>query len=353
MNFKRVGVLLVKEFVQGASGFLFIFAIVVPVVLSLVVTLLFGTLFSGKPKLGIADAGRSRFTAQANEMDSFIVKTYPNLDALKQAAEIGAVDIGIALPEDFDERVSQGESTELLAYVWGESLMKSRAMLIAGMATWIREIAGQVSPVEIITSTLGEVETLPWEDRLVPFLVVMAVMIGGVILPATSLVDEKFKHTLKALTVTPTTLVDVFTAKVLLGILVSTFSGTVILLLNRSFGGNPWLLLFLLLLGAMMASEIGVLLGAFMKDINALFATIKSMGIVLYAPAIIYMFPAIPQWIGRFFPTYYMIRPVIDVTQEGAGWTEVAWMIYVQIGLVLLFGLGLLWVARRMMEKES
>jgi ABC-2 type transport system permease protein len=353
MNIKRIGILLKKEFLQGASGFLLLFAFIVPVVLTLVVNLLFGNLFSGKPKLGITDAGVSRFTIRAKEMDSFIVKTYPDQQELKEAAELGAVDIGVALPDDFDTRVSQNERTALTAYVWGESLMKNRVMLIAGMATWIREIAGQESPVEILTTTLGEVETLSWEERLMPFIVVMAVMIGGVMLPSTSLVDEKHKRTLRALTVSPATVIDVFAAKALLGITVSTFSGILILLLNGSFGVNPYLLLFLLVLGSVMAAEIGVLLGAYMKDINSLFATIKTMGIVLYAPAIIYMFPAIPQWLGYFFPTYYMIRPVIAVTQEGARWSEIAWMVYLQAVLIVLLGLGIVLVARGMRKRES
>lgn len=353
MNLKRIGVLLVKEFVQGSTSFIFIFAIAVPVVMTLVITLLFGSLFSGKPKLGIADAGGSRFTSQSEEMGSFIIKTYDSAEALKQATLSGAVDIGVALPGDFDDKVTNGESTELTAYIWGESLVKNRAMLVAGMATWIREIAGHESPIEIRTTTLGELGIPSWEDRLVSFIVVMGITIGGVMLPSTSLVDEVQKRTLTALAVTPTTLGDIFTAKALLGIIVSTFSGVLILVLTRSFGINPPLLVFLLVLGAIMASEFGVLLGAFIKDINALFATIKSLGIILYAPAIIYMFPAIPQWIGKIFPTYYMIRPVIDVTQEGARWGDIAWMVYIQVGLIVLLGIVLGIVAHRKRERES
>lgn len=60
MNPVRIGTLLRQEIISGAWSFFFIFALVVPIVLTLVVNLLFGTLLSGKPKLGIADAGRSQ-----------------------------------------------------------------------------------------------------------------------------------------------------------------------------------------------------------------------------------------------------------------------------------------------------
>ena len=353
MNLRRVGVLLFKEFVQGPKNFLFIFALVVPLVMTFVVSLLFGSFFSGKPKLGILDEGNSYFTAEALKTDAFIVKEFETEDDLMRSAEIGAVDVGITVPVDFDDKVSAGETTQMNVYVWGESLLKNRILLVAGMAVWVRDIAGLESPVEIVTTTLGNLETLPWEERLMPMIVMMSVLIGGVMVPATSMVDEKQKGTLIALATTPTTMGDIYTAKALLGVILSTFTGVMILLLNRSFGINPPLLVFLLILGAIMAAEFGVLLGALLKDINTLFATIKGMGLLLYAPAIIYMFPSIPQWIGKLFPTYYMIQPVIEVTQNGAGWISIAWMVYILLGLIVLMGLVLAFVTRRKREKES
>ncbi len=347
MNLRRVGVLLYKELVQGPKNFLFIFAIVVPIVMTLVVTLLFGTLFSGKPKLGIADAGDSQFTVQGKATESVIIKEYVSPDELKRATEIGAVDIGIALPADFDRQVAAGERSEMSIYVWGESLIKDRVMLISGISVWIRNIAGQESPIEILTTTLGNVESFSWEDRLLPLMVMMSVLIGGLMVPSTSLVEEKQKGTLKALAITPTTLGDIFIAKGLLGVILSTFTGVLILTLNQSFGINPPLLIFLLFLGAIMAAQFGVLLGVFIKDINTLFATIKSMGIVLYAPAIVHMFPAIPQWIGKLFPTYYMIQPVVEITQNGAAWADIAWQVYILIGLIVLIAVGLGFIASK------
>jgi ABC-2 type transport system permease protein len=352
MNLRRVGVLLFKELVQGPKNFLFIFALVVPLVMTFLVSLLFGSFFSGKPKLGITDQGNSYFTTEALKTDAFIVEEFETEDELKRSTEIGAVDIGITVPADFDTKVAAGETTEMNVYVWGESLLKNRIMLVSGMAVWVRDIAGLESPVEIAATTLGNIESLPWEERLMPLIVMMSVLIGGVMVPATSMVDEKQKGTLTALATTPTTMGDIYTAKALLGVILSTFTGVMILLLNRSFGVNPPLLVFLLILGAIMAAELGVMLGALLKDINTLFATIKGLGLLLYAPAIIYMFPAIPQWIGKLFPTYYMIQPVIEVTQHGASWREVAGMVYILLGLIVLLGFVLALITRRKRERE-
>jgi ABC-2 type transport system permease protein len=121
----------------------------------------------------------------------------------------------------------------------------------------------------------------------------------------------------------------------------------VILALNRVFGSQPLLLVGLLALGAVMAAVFGVLLGAFVKDINTLFATIKGLGIFLYAPAIIYLFPSLPEWAGRLFPTYYMIAPVVAVSQQGATWIDVQADVAVLVLLILALIALAAYVARR------
>ncbi len=352
MNLRRVGVLLWREFVQGPKNFIFIFAVVVPLVLSLVLSLLFGTLFSGKPRLGISAAGDSQFTRSAADMGAFSVQKYATEGDLKEATQIGAVDIGVVLPVDFDNKVASGQTTHIVAYIWGESLMKDRAMLVAAMSVWVRAIAGQESPIDMVTTVLGSPSALPWEDRLLPFVVMMSIMFGGIMLPASSLVTEKQQRTLTALSVTPTTMGEIYVAKGLMAVTVSTIMGLVILALNRALGDSTTLLVVVLVLGAVLAAEFGVLLGALVKDINSLFAVVKTMGLILYAPALIYMFPEIPPWIAAVFPTYYIIQPVIEISQHGAGLAEVAWLLGVLLILILAM-VGLLALVTRRKRRQE
>lgn len=336
MNLRRVGILLAKEFTTGSKSFMFLFAIVMPIAITLVLNLVFGSVFSGKPKLGIADKGSSQLVHTAAELDSLIAKQYPTGDKLKQAVAAGVVDMGMVLPVGFDGLVKQGESAELTAYIWGESLLKNRAIIGAAMAFMFRDLAGQEAPVEVTIETLGDNASIPWEDRLLPTLVMMGVVFGGIMLPASSLVEEKMKRTLRALVVTPVTLGEVFASKGLMGFILSTLLGMVILMLNQAFGTQPFLLVFVLALGAIMASAFGVLLGAYARDVNSLFAIVKAIGFLLYAPALVYLFPQIPEWIGRLFPTYYFVAPVVEITQQGATWSDVAPEVLILIGLILV-----------------
>jgi ABC-2 type transport system permease protein len=101
-----------------------------------------------------------------------------------------------------------------------------------------------------------------------------------------------------------------------------------------------------------MSAVFGLLLGAFLKDVDTLFAVLKATGILLYAPAIVYLFPEIPQWIGRIFPTYYLIGPVIEISQRGATWSDVALDVFILLGLILLMLVGVVFAVRWLSRQE-
>lgn len=336
MSLRCVGILLGKELWQGPKNFIFVWAIVMPVIIWLVVSLIFGTLFNEKPKLGVVDEGGSQLVAMAEQLPSVITKEYGSVAEIKQAVESGAVDVGMVLPADFDSSVMQGEETELVTYIWGESLAKNRTILGATIANLVRELTGQEAPVEIEAITLGDEVSIPWNDRVLPLVVLMAVFLGGLFLPAASVIEEKEKRTLEAVVITPASVGDIFIAKGLMGIILSLFMGVVILVLNQAFGTEPALLVLVLALGAIMAAEVGLLCGALMKDITTLFAVWKLGGILLFGPAIIYMFPQIPQWIGRLFPTYYLLQPIVEISQRGSGWSDIATNVFILAGLDLI-----------------
>ncbi len=348
MKAHRLLVLLEKELKQGARSFFFFFAILAPLAISLVISLLFGTLFSDKPSFGVADEGRSELVARLAATGVLILKDFNSEGELKLAVETGAVDMGMIVPANFDTRLQSGELIETDAYVWGGSLLRHRAVIGTTLVALLREMVGQTAPIDIQTVIVGEALNIPWEDRLLPLIVLLAVVLGGFMIPASSLVDEKQKRTLTALTVAPPTFGEVFLAKGFVGFLVSLLMGLIILTINRAFGSQPGLLILTLALGAVLSASFGVLLGALIGDLNTLFAVTKSLGIVLYAPGLIALFPGIPAWIAKIFPTNYIIEPVIEISQRGAGWGEVAPDLLILSGLCALTIGAVAWAGRRM-----
>jgi ABC-2 type transport system permease protein len=97
-----------------------------------------------------------------------------------------------------------------------------------------------------------------------------------------------------------------------------------------------------------MSALFGLLLGTLAKDVTTLLGIMKGLVLVLYAPGIIQLFPQIPQWIARLFPTYYMFNPVMKIAQEDAGWAQVQSEVLILIGLIVLTGSALTLLTRRM-----
>ena len=348
MSLRRVTVLLRKEAFQGPKNFFFVYALVIPLVVSLVISLVFGTLFDDQASLGVFDEGDSQLVPMLQASASVDLSKYGSSAGLREAVAEGAVDGGLLLPADFDDSVLAGRDVVLPVYIWGESLAKHRTILTVTITNSVREFAGQESPVEIEEEFLGDEQNVPWNDRLLPFIVLMTVMIAGLALPGTSLLTEKEKKTVDALVATPASIGEVYVAKGTLGAVVGLLIGVVVLLINGAFGSQPGLLVLMLFLGSIMAAGIGLLAGSLAKDLMSFSAVMKVMGILLYAPAIFFMFPDIPQWIGKIFPTHYIVNPIVEISQRGGGWPDVAVDTFILVGFnVALVALIALAVSRK------
>jgi ABC-2 type transport system permease protein len=81
---------------------------------------------------------------------------------------------------------------------------------------------------------------------------------------------------------------------------------------------------------------------------NTLFAFWKFGGLLLFGPAFIYVFPQIPAWIGYIFPTYYVIRPVTELTVMGANFGSVALYVGILIAIVVVMGLAVMSIVKRL-----
>ena len=336
MGIRRIGVLLHKELFQGPKNFFFIMAFVMPLIMSFAISLIFGTLFSGQASLGIADEGNSELVVMIEENSSLVSKEYTDAAELKQAVADGAVDGGLVLSSNFDELVLQGEPLEIPIYIYGESLAKNRTIVKTTISNLVRDLSEQETPINVEIVTLGDKESIPWNDRLLPLIVIIAVAYSGLALSGSSLVGEKERKTIDAVVVTPATINEVFVAKGLLSVIIGLITGILILLINQAFGSHPALLIMLLFLGSVMATGIGLLMGALAQNITTVFASMKLLGGLIYAPAIFYFFPGMPQWIGKIFPTYYILQPIVEISQKSAGWSEIAPEVFILIGINIL-----------------
>jgi len=331
---RHVLTLIKNDILHQPKDAIIVMSIAMPVVLALFVNLAFGNIFTDQPKLGIYDADHSQVIQLLKENPAIVVKTFDSEASLRAATSSGAEDMGLVLPDGFDSAINSG-SVQLKAYVWGESLTKNRTLIPVALADAVHQLSGATAPVDIQFVALGEPPSLPWNNRLLPLVVLMAVFFGGMMLPASSLINEKQKRTLEAVYVTPCTLGEIFWAKGIIAAALAFFMGVLTLAISGYVSGLAALLIPLAL-GAMMAAEIGLIAGAYIGDMNTLYATWKFGGLLLFGPAIVFMFPTIPQWLGYIFPTFYVVKPVVDISVSGMSLGAETLYLGILAGLVIL-----------------
>lgn len=331
MSLYRIGVLVAKELRHGAGNLFFILAIVYPVILSLLVSLVFGDVFAQQPRLGIVDNGDSQVTTLLTEEAQLDMRVYADAEALRSAVEDGIVVSGVVLPAGFDAALRDGATPDLTRYIWTEAKANDQLVIESALQRAYVQVAGSELGVTLDSTQLGEANVATWSERLLPLLVIATVLLGGIMLPASALVDEKANRTLLGLMVTPTTLLEVYVSKAAIGVVISIVMSLAVLFINNAFGNDPALLLGTLAMGAVAASVFGVILGTFVKSINGLLAVTKALGFVLMLPGFLAIFPDIPAWIQQIFPTYYVMNPVIEISQNGASFSDIA----VELGILL------------------
>jgi len=339
MNFKRVRTIIKNEIFYGPKDIVLVMALIIPVLLALFFNLAFGNIFNDRAVLGLLDEGDSQMATLLQDSSSLTLTMYESEDSLKAAASDGSIDMGIVLPYDFDNTVQSGNA-EIRAYTWGESLIKHRVMIGTLINDAVHEMSGSTLPVNIEMIALGDVSEVPWNDRLLPLVVLTAIFFGGMMLPAASLINEKSRHTLEALSVSPATIGEIFTAKGTIGATLALVMGVLTLAISGQFHSSILSLILVMGLGSVMASQLGLIAGAYIKDMNTLFALWKFGGLLLFGPAVVYMFPQIPQWIGYIFPTFYVIKPVVDLTINGLGFNAIVLELIILIAIVAAIMIG-------------
>jgi len=322
----RVLALIRKDLALGPRSPILMYAVAMPVIITLLLQGVFGNLFERPPRLGIVDLGASELTAAALQLDTLRASLVTDADALQRRVAAFDLDAGLVLPAGFDAALRAGERPPLTFYVAGESLASDRVILAVTTIDLLRAVEGRRGLVEVEIVAPGG-EGVPLQLRLVPFAVLLALFAAGVFVTSFSFVEEREKRTLDALLASPMTLAEVLWAKGLFGGVLAAAMATVTLAMNGALVGQAVGLLLALGIGAVMAALFGLLYGVLSSDTKVLYALFKSLNLVVFAPALFYVFPDWPRWIAYLFPTYWLIDPIVEIGQRGATLGDVWWQL--------------------------
>ncbi len=347
MNLQSSWYVLARELRLSPRSPLVFFAIAMPLIITFLVSSVFGTLFDTSPSLGIVDLGESQVTVAAVALDGIDATIVSGVDTLQERVEAHDLDAGLVLPDGFDAAVARSENPDLAFYVSGESLASTRIILAITTLDLVRGVEGSEPPVTVVMTPVGDEDYVPISDRFLPLMVIYAVMIAAMFLPAASLVDEREKRTLDAVLVTPTRMSEILLGKGTYAVVLAVILGFVTLALNGALAGQPGVMILILLVGSVMLALIGLALGLWARDVTTMYTAIKGGGFFIFLPVVFTLFPGLPQWIPKLVPTYYFLQPIYDIAIFGHSFADVVpdLLIGVAICIALVPFVG--WVARR------
>jgi len=351
MSISRTLALVGKDLRMGPRSPTFVFALVMPVLITLFIQVVFMTLFDPKPRLGIADLGQSEITQAVAKIEGIELVRAASAAELRQLVERHDVDAGLVLTDGFDEAVRAGQRPELPFFVSGESLASSRVILAVTAIDLVRQVENRAAPVEVAIESVGDAEVLPIDQLLVLCVVMFVLLMTGMFAPAFLLVEERERLTLNALLVTPVKMSEVLLSKALLGFGMAMVMAVLSLLLNQALPEHPLALLATLAVAAITCIEIGLVYATTAKDAKTLYSLIKTLNLLILGPLFFYFFPSWPQWPAKLFPTYWFINPLYEIATRGASFTEIAPQLGVALAFCAVLVIPIAWLGRRLQVK--
>ena len=348
MRLRTTLAILRKDLALGPRSPIVAWAFVLPVVLTLLVQGVFGSLFDTRPRVGVVDLGTSEFATALLAAPELDARRVADRQTLERSVRSHDLDAGLVVAAGFDDALRAGARPTLPLLVSGESLASDRVVVSITTLDVARSVEGRTAPVEVEVIGLHGSDDRSLVERMAPLLVLMAMLVAGVFVTSFSLVEERERRTLAAVLVTPATLLDVLAAKGTFGFVLAVALAAVTLALNGVLAGSPAALLLALLVGALMSVTIGLLYGTLSRDARSLYTLFKSLNVVLLGPVVFYLFPDWPQWIARLFPTYWFLDPIVAVTTRGAGLMDIAPDLFVALLLTAALGAVVAVLAQRL-----
>ena len=113
----RTFALLGREIQVGPRSPMLLWALLVPVLLTVLVRGVFGSLFQPQPRLAVVDEGNSVLVAQLEQLDGIDVTVLTSTDELMRKVEANDFDAGLVLQPGFDAAVQSGAQPTLQLFI--------------------------------------------------------------------------------------------------------------------------------------------------------------------------------------------------------------------------------------------
>jgi ABC-2 type transport system permease protein len=284
------------------------------------------------------------------EEEGYNIVLFDSEEALKEAVTEGTYQAGVALPADIMDKLASGEKPLVTIYF---SATATEEVISAIKAT-VRELAylqtGQMLAIDISSEVLGPDmlgDQIPTRDRMRILLAIMLIMFE--MMGLASLISEEVEQgTIRALLVTPMSVRELFTAKLVMGASLAFTQGILFMAIVGGLNQQPLITIIALLLGSTLFTGTGFLIASLARDM------LSSMGwgitvLLVYAiPSFGIMFPGVITDWAKVIPSYYLADAIHQASNFNAGWGDNWANILILFGfnIVIIWG-GIMALRRR------
>jgi ABC-type Na+ efflux pump permease subunit len=263
--------------------------------------------------------------AQALEAESEPLLLAESEEALQQAVLDREISAGIALPDDFFQQLNAGARPVVTIYLPSdapEDLHDLMPVLVEALALALSDTPLNLDVHEEVLGPDLVGQQIPLRDRMLPLFAIFMLMMETLGL-ASLIAQEVQTRTINALLVTPMRVVEFITSKGIISVLITFAQAALLMLIIGGFQQRPLIIAVTLLLGALLVTGIGFLMGAAGKDFLSVIGYGIPAIVLLSIPAMGIAFPGLLTGWARIIPSQYLADTLHQVVNFGAGWGEV------------------------------
>jgi ABC-2 type transport system permease protein len=354
MNWRAVWAITRKDLVDAAKNQWLLLGLIMPIAMALLFRVFFPSGDEANTlAVAVYDPGHSRLVAALRQLPELQVLEAASEEALRDEVEGEAVG-GLAVPVGFDMAVEAGERPTLVVYrnvrASGSELAAFRQLL--DQRVWAltgQEMPARTTFVDVPALPAGATEFRIDRYLLIILLVLALSMVGNLVVPVL-MVEEKEKHTLQVLLVSPARPVDVVVGKALTGLIYSLLVAGVLLALSQGLTGDLPVTIIIVLLGSLFMVAVGLLIGGLCHttaQVNT-WATIIMLVLVLPVWSIEALQPpAFVDAATRLIPSYYLVKPLGLALAGQVSLTQVWVDLAILAGSAIVALAGVVWALRR------
>ena len=353
MNWRAILTIAHKDIVDAIKNRYILFGLVLPIGLSL----FFRLVFSGPDELitiAVYDPGGSRLAAELRELPQVRLLEVASDQQLAEEVEKEAVG-GLAVPAGFDAAVEAGEQPELTVYLNRRRGGGELAVFRRLVEQQVWALAEQPPPARITWADVADAAGLQGGGEfrldhyfLIMFLVMAPAMAGTFMVPLL-LVEEKEKHTLDALLMSPAGTSEVVAGKALTGLVYSLLTAGVLIALNEGWVGDWPVTAVATLLGSLFMVAVGLLMGSLFRTTMQVNTWSSIVMLALTAPSWFLMIalPTPLETALRLIPTHYLADALGLALAGEASLARVWGDLAVLAGSVIVAFAAVVWTLRR------